>query len=90
MFLYYVLFLEGVLDRVTCIYKSCFTDIIRDENSFLRCLSYLLNGDEDKHDQIRMEIIRFMANDKLLTKADKLKRYGKLMDENDDYNSYLE
>lgn len=31
-----------------------------------------------------------MSNDKLLSKADKLKRYGKLMDENDDYNSYLE
>lgn len=31
-----------------------------------------------------------MSDDKLLSKADKLKRYGKLMDENDDYNSYLE
>lgn len=34
--------------------------ILRDENSFLRCLSYLLNGDQDKHDQIRKEIIKFM------------------------------
>lgn len=90
MFLYYVLLLEGVIDRLTCIYKSSFTDILRDENSFLRCLSSLLNGDQDKHGQIRMEIIKFMSDDKLLSKADKLKRYGKLMDENDDYNSYLQ
>lgn len=70
--------------------KFFITGILRDENSFLRCLSYLLNGDQDKHDQIRMKIIKFMSNDKLLSKADKIKRYGKLMDENDDYNSYLE
>lgn len=72
------------------IYNLKYIGILRDENSFLRCLSYLLNGDQDKHDQIRMKIIKFMSNDKLLSKADKLKRYGKLMDENVDYNSYLE
>lgn len=71
-------------------YKLKNIDILRDENSFLRCLSSLLNGDQDKHGQIRMKIIKFMSDDKLLSKADKLKRYGKLMDENDDYNSYLE
>lgn len=46
-------------------------------------------GDQEKHDQIRMEIIKFMSGDELLSKTDKLKRYGKLMDENDDYYSYL-
>lgn len=37
-----------------------------------------------------MKIIKFMFNDKLLFKVDKLKRYGKFMDENVDYNLYLE
>lgn len=88
LLLYYV-FSEGVNDRLTCIYKSSFTDIISDENSFYRCLSYFLNEDQKKHDQIRMEIIKFMSGDELLPKTDKFKRYGKLMDENDDYYSYL-
>lgn len=82
-------FSEGVNDRLTCIYKSSFTDILSDENSFQRCLAYFLYGDQEKHDQIRMEIIKFMSGDELLSKTDKLKRYGKLMDENDDYYSYL-
>lgn len=92
LFFYYV-FLEGDIDRLSCIYKSSFADILSDEsddgNSFQRCLAHILNGDHQKHDQIRMEIIKFMSSDELLSKADKLKRYGKLMDENDDYDSYL-
>lgn len=66
-----------------------YTDILSDENSFQRCLAYFLYGDQENHDQIRMETIEFMSGDELLSKTDKLKRYGKLMDKNDDYYSYL-
>lgn len=65
-------------------------DIIGDGNCLYRCLSKYFYGHQQRHEQIRHEIIQYMSDDELMTKEEKINRYfRKFMSKNDGYDDYL-